>query len=328
MLRELAGRFGIRSARQVREDLGRVLSHLPKGDRYTFDLRSAALLRPDLSLPAYAGRGPVDGVAPIFNFFDRAGGAKDFRSTVTRKAVRDWRGGRLSYDEHDGTDFVCAPRTPLVAAAPGIVAASRDNWLRGGLTLCVDHGAGVVTQYTHLDRVLVEEGQPVQRGEQIALSGFSGFDMTQFFPWVPPHVHFMVWVDGVPVDPYRRGDDAPAPGAWAHGNDPIAVDGPLPDDRIPGEPAIDERTLDAACARCIDDDVRDELARAKTPRARAAILEDSLHHDRPAWPAGLYGRAPWRSGDASRVHLTLPLPASAYRCARAADVPWTRPAPA
>lgn len=328
MLRELAGRFGVRSRAQVKRDLALVLSHLPKRDRYTFDLRSASLLRPDLSLPAYAGKVPADGTAPIFNFFDRAGGAKDFRFTVTRATVRDWRGGRLSYDEHDGTDFVCPPRTPLVAAAPGVVAASRDRWLRGGLTLCVDHGHGVVTQYTHLDRILVEEGQPVARGETIALSGFSGFDMTQFFPWVPPHVHFMVWVHGVPVDPYRADGDATTT-TWAHGDDPIAVDGALPDDDRPDDvlrEALDERALDDACARCRDDDVRDELARAKTARARAAILEDSLHHDRPSWPAGAYGAAPWRkTGDPTRVRLTLPLPSSIYRRARAADAPWTRP---
>ena len=65
---------------------------------------------------------------------------------------------------------------------------TRDNWLRGGLTLCIDHGEGVVTQYTHLTSVICEPGQRVERGERIALSGVSGLDMTQFFPWVPPHV--------------------------------------------------------------------------------------------------------------------------------------------
>src|SRR4051812_36996320 len=115
----LVERFGIRSRQQVFRDVRAVLRHLPRGDRYTFNVASASLLRPDLSLPAYAGFLPEDGISPIFNFFDRHGGAHDFRSTVTRSAaLRDWRGGRLSYDEHDGTDFVCPPGTPLVAAAP------------------------------------------------------------------------------------------------------------------------------------------------------------------------------------------------------------------
>jgi murein DD-endopeptidase MepM/ murein hydrolase activator NlpD len=322
----LLERFGIRSGAQLARDLKTVLSHLPKRDRYTFDLASSSLLRPDLSLPAYAGRTPADGIAPIFNFYDRHGGGRGFRATVTRKTATDYRGGRLSYDEHDGTDFVCPPMTPLAAAAPGIVVATRDRWLRGGLTLCIDHGHGVVTQYTHLMRVLVEPGQPVRRGEAVALSGFSGFDMTQFFPWVPPHVHFMVWVNGQPVDPYLADGEAARPGTWAHGNDPVPS-GPLREDLSPEVAAtpLDERALEAAIGRCLDEEIRQEIAALPTAAARAAILEDSLHHDRPAWPADAPGRCAWRSGDPGLVKLTLPLPAAGYRAARAADAPWTRP---
>ena len=91
-------------------------------------------------MPAYRGLVPEDGRAPIFNLFDRVGGGWSFTQRVTRRAVRDYRGGRLSYDEHDGTDFVCPVGTPLVAAAPGQVVLIRDRWLRGGLTIAVDHG--------------------------------------------------------------------------------------------------------------------------------------------------------------------------------------------
>ncbi|MBS2015210.1 MAG: M23 family metallopeptidase [Deltaproteobacteria bacterium] len=325
----LPARFGIRSRAQLLRDVGEVVRHLPQGDRYTFSLASASLLRPDLSLPAYAGLLPSDGVAPIFNFFDRHGGAHDFRATVRRSPpLRDFRGGRLSYDEHDGTDFVCPPGTPLVAAAPGIVATTRDRWLRGGLTLCIDHGDGVVTQYTHLTKACVEPGQRVERGEIVALSGVTGLDMTQFFPWVPPHVHFMAWVDGEPVDPFLSAGEAPRAGTWAAGNDPETVQGPLPGDPSPREivPRIDERALEEVCAQCTDPRIVEEIERAPSTIARAAIVEDSLHHDRPAWrrvvrPARLRPLA----GDPTRVRLTLPLPASLYTRARAADAPWTRP---
>src|SRR5438552_2062169 len=138
-------RFGVRSPSQVARDLAEVARGAWHG-RFQFDVSSAGLLRPDLSLPAYAGLIPADGRAPIFNLFDRVGGGRRYTQRVSRSTARDFRGGRLSYDEHDGTDFVCPIGTPLVAAAPGIVVMIRDRWLRGGLTIAVDHGHGVVTQ--------------------------------------------------------------------------------------------------------------------------------------------------------------------------------------
>jgi murein DD-endopeptidase MepM/ murein hydrolase activator NlpD len=324
----LLDRFGIRSAEQVRRDLKTVLVHVWRGDRYRFGLRSTGLFRPDLSLPAYAGLAPAGGRSPIFNFFDRTGGARRWRGAVTRSAQRDWRGGRLSYDEHDGTDFVCPPGTPIVAAAPGVVVATRDTWLRGGLTACVDHGDGVVTQYTHLSSVVAGIGQRVERGEVIAASGVSGLDIAQFFPLIPPHLHFMVWVHGRPVDPYLAEGEGPRAGTWLERNDPRAVGRPLPGDPSPSEisPGVDGAALTAVMATCLDERIRRELEDAPGDAARAAIVEDSLHHDAPAWPAESHGRRVRRPGDPSRVVLTLPLTAELYRDAAAADTPWTRPA--
>src|SRR5207248_2581223 len=139
---------------------------------------------------------------------------------------------RLTYDEHDGTDFVCPPGMPLASAAPGVVVAVRDVFLRGGLTVIVDHGAGVVTQYTHCSKVIAEVGQPLLRGEVVALSGTSGIDMLSGFPWVAPHVHFMVWVRGRPVDPFVLRGERDRAGTWLHANDP-RPSAPLADDPAP-----------------------------------------------------------------------------------------------
>src|SRR5262245_991702 len=110
--------FGIRSRAQLAADLGHVVGRMGRVG-FQLDLSSAKHLRPDLALTAYAGRTPRDGIAPIMNLFDRVGGGRRYTQRVTKKRCKDFRGGVLTYDEHDGTDFVCPVATPIVAAAPG-----------------------------------------------------------------------------------------------------------------------------------------------------------------------------------------------------------------
>jgi hypothetical protein len=324
----LADCFGVRDRARVVRDVTSMITGFFKSDRFALDLSTAGLFRPDLSLPAYGGLVPRDGVSPIFNLFDRVGGGRGYRNAVTRRTARDFRGGRLTYDEHDGTDLVCPPGTPLACAAPGVVVAARTDLLRGGLTVCVDHGSGVVTQYTHLSAMIAEIGQPLARGEAVALSGMSGLDMVSGFPWVPPHVHFMVWIAGRPVDPFLAPGEARRAGVWMHGNEPRTAEGPLKDDPPPPRTTqidVDAGALEALVEQCTSASIREELHRAPSDAARAAICEDSLHHERYAWPEDA-PRAPLRPpADASAVRITLPLPAEAYRSARPIDARWTRP---
>ncbi len=299
----IAERFGLRSTSQVTRDLREVASFALRGDRFQVDVRSAGLIRPDLSLPAYAGLVPHDGRAPVFNLFDRVGGGRRFTQRVTRKTVRDFRGGRLSYDEHDGTDLVCPVGTPLVAAAPGTVVLARDRWLRGGLTVAVDHGEGVVTQYTHCAEAVAPLGAVVRRGDPIALSGAAGLDMVQFFPWIPPHIHFMVYVAGAPVDPFLAPGEESHPGTWLRRNDP-APSGPLADDaRAPKPSEVDEASLERAVEGCTDARIREELALAAGSKEQlAALVEDALVHDAWAWrdEARVRRRPPSRNGERAR----------------------------
>jgi murein DD-endopeptidase MepM/ murein hydrolase activator NlpD len=94
---------------------------------------------------------------------------------------------------HEGID-ISAPRgTPIMAAAAGTVTYA--GWRPGyGLTVEIDHGYGYKTRYAHCDKILVREGNRVERGARIALVGNTGIS-------VAPHLHYEVIKDGKPVDP-------------------------------------------------------------------------------------------------------------------------------
>lgn len=323
----LIERFGVRTRAQLARDLKEILARTATPGSVTISLASAGLMRPELSLPSYLGFVRTNRIAPIFNLFDRTAGGRAFRGVATRRKMRDFRGGRLSYDEHDGVDFVCPPGTPLCAAAAGVLVAVRDTFLRGGITACVDHGHGVVTQYTHLARVLKEPGARLARGETFALAGHGGIDMTTFYPWVPPHLHFSVWVRGVPIDPYLTDNETRTAGTWLDRNTPRPPD-PARADSAPSdarEIAVDPDAVRATMALCRAPRVREELERAPHDAARVAILEDDLHHHREHWPDGLNADVLRPASDPSSVRLTLPLAREMFDGAAPEDTWYTRP---
>lgn len=318
--------FGIRSRAQLVDDLSEMVHDSVRGRRFQFDWRSIGILRPALSLPAYAGLVPKDGLAPIFNLFDRTGGGRHYSQRVSRTHCRDFRGGTLTYDEHDGTDIVVPPGTRLVAAAPGIVVMIRDRWLRGGLTVAVDHGHGVLTQYTHCARAITQVGQRVQRNQPIALSGTSGVDMTMFFPWVAPHIHFMVYVAGRPVDPFLAADESARPGTWLHGNRP-RPSLPLPSDVAEVQPSsVDADAMARVIAACTDTRLQQEIACRETEASRAALLEDALCHDNWAFSPEVHEVSVRQDcSQAVDISITLPLAHGDYDGVRLADTRFSAP---
>ncbi|MFA6033508.1 MAG: M23 family metallopeptidase [Myxococcota bacterium] len=327
----LGERFGVRSAGQAASDYAEVMRNVRKGCFQT-GVSSAGLLRPELSFPALLGLIPSDGVAPIYNFFDRTVAGLHYSYRTSRAGCRDYRGGTLSYDEHDGTDFVVPIGTPLAAAAPGTVVMIHDRWLRGGITVAIDHGHGLITQYTHCTRAARPLGDTIRRGETVAISGTTGFDMTHFFPWVLPHVHFMVWYNGRPVDPFLAVGETVRPGLWMGGNEP-RVARPDPEEAIPAPGPVDERALEEAVAGCMDERIKRKLMdRSGFIPGLAAFVEDALHHDRWAWPQR-YANFTVRPKPtaaaikkALKMTITLPLPYQDYLGAAAADSRWSRPA--
>jgi len=132
--------------------------------------------------------------------------------------ARDFTCGKLTYDGHKGIDFairdLVAMQTGIgvVAAAPGIVKASRDGVVdrevakesmadvegrECGNGVLIDHGKGWTTQYCHLrqNSIQVRPGDHVEAGQNLGLVGLSG--QTQF-----PHLHLTVRHQDQLVDPF------------------------------------------------------------------------------------------------------------------------------
>jgi murein DD-endopeptidase MepM/ murein hydrolase activator NlpD len=96
---------------------------------------------------------------------------------------------------HEGIDFITDSGTPVVAAAGGVVQFSGFHPQYGNM-IDIDHGNDLVTRYAHLSKVLVKEGDLLQRGRRIADSGSTGRS-------TGPHLHFEVRFRGAPQNPAR-----------------------------------------------------------------------------------------------------------------------------
>lgn len=96
---------------------------------------------------------------------------------------------------HTGLDFPADVGTPILAAAGGVVVVQEVHPAYGNMVE-VDHGNDLITRYAHSSRVLVKKGDIVKRGQKIAEVGSTGRS-------TGPHLHFEVWVSGVPQDPAR-----------------------------------------------------------------------------------------------------------------------------
>lgn len=107
------------------------------------------------------------------------GGAREYNGQVTSR--------------HTGTDFAGAVGAPIVAAARGVVALVADFYLAGH-AVYLDHGAGLVTGYFHLNQVTVVEGDTVRAGQRIGAVGRTG-------RVTGPHLHWIMRYGSISVDP-------------------------------------------------------------------------------------------------------------------------------
>ena len=90
--------------------------------------------------------------------------------------------------QHTGLDFRVSTGTPIRAANRGTVILARPLYFEGNC-VTIDHGQGLLTLYLHLSEIKVKEGDKVETGQLLGLSGGTGRATA-------PHLHFAVrWRD-------------------------------------------------------------------------------------------------------------------------------------
>jgi len=94
---------------------------------------------------------------------------------------------------HQGVD-ISGPRwTAIRASANGKIERVADSETMGKHVI-IDHGNGIVTRYGHMVKPFAKEGQIVKRYDVIGYMGSTGRTTGN-------HLHYEVWVNGVPVNP-------------------------------------------------------------------------------------------------------------------------------
>ncbi len=84
---------------------------------------------------------------------------------------------------HLGVDIAAPRGTPVAASAPGTVALAEADLFYTGGTVAIDHGHGVTTIYSHLERVDVAVGETVAAGQAIGTVGSTGRSTGPHLDW-------------------------------------------------------------------------------------------------------------------------------------------------
>jgi murein DD-endopeptidase MepM/ murein hydrolase activator NlpD len=93
---------------------------------------------------------------------------------------------------HLGTDYAAPYGTPILAVGDGVVEKAGRTGGNGNFVK-IRHNGTYSTQYLHMRKILVREGQRVAQGDVIGEVGSTGLA-------TGPHVCFRFWKNGVQVD--------------------------------------------------------------------------------------------------------------------------------
>ena len=96
---------------------------------------------------------------------------------------------------HKGMDFRAPAGTVVRASNSGVVVLARHLYFEGNCVV-IDHGLGLYTLSMHFSRIDVHEGQRVETGDRLGLSGATG-------RVTGPHLHWAVRWQNAYLDPAK-----------------------------------------------------------------------------------------------------------------------------
>lgn len=153
----------------------------------------------------YAFPYKLDSLSKKVDYYDEEGkGLKtmflkaplDFFRISSRFSPKRFHPVQMTWKAHKGTDYAAPHGTPIKTTASGVVektgfTAGNGNYVK------VKHNGTYSTQYLHMSKILVRQGQHVAQGEVIGKVGSTGLA-------TGPHVCYRFWKNGVQVDPLAQ----------------------------------------------------------------------------------------------------------------------------
>ena len=114
-------------------------------------------------------------------------------TAFAERIIYKYPSGKESTTTHAGIDYGIPTGTEIVAPANGKVVLA-ENRIATGWTIIIEHLPGLYSMYYHMSQLKVKEGQTVQQGDLLGLSGATGFA-------TGPHLHWEIRLNSVIVNP-------------------------------------------------------------------------------------------------------------------------------
>lgn len=149
-------------------------------------LPETSLSTPDFRSPS----GPLVSETPQIRFVDKTDlfdwpvdDARLTRGFLPKKRRPHW-----------GLDLASKRGTPILASQGGLVIYAGREFRGYGKMVMIESGQGWATLYAHMDKILVQEGQKISRGQILGAMGKTGRA-------TGVHLHFEIRKDRGPIDP-------------------------------------------------------------------------------------------------------------------------------
>lgn len=119
--------------------------------------------------------------------------------------VRRLHNGKPTGEYHGGVDQRTPEGEAIRAVAGGTISFAKQFNVLGN-AVGIDHGQGLESMYLHMSRLVVAPGATVQRGDILGYAGSTGRS-------TGPHLHWVLYVNGVTVNPAQWVKLQPCSGA-------------------------------------------------------------------------------------------------------------------